>query len=264
MPHTPRRRKLPLRKRIEVADEDGWTHITTSGVSAHRAIQARDYKLLPAEPPLGLTIGELKKQYETHRQRWRSSSAGDALDSVLRSRAASSVGGIDRIICIGLGSLSGFVGGGWVDRRSVSLYQLAALESVIEFLAGPSIDATIKQVLAQDPVFNDLDKELLHFLGITVVDHPAAFDLVNDQTFLYCPGAEILHLTRLLPYNPALLLGGPLENVSSENGVLAAFVQTRNSLQLPPFEQNQHAFWNTRLYWKEDAHRSQNVPCEGV
>jgi hypothetical protein len=136
MPHTPRRRKLPLRKRIQVADEDGWTHITTSGVSAHRAIQARDYKLLPAEPPLRLTIGELKKQYETHRQRWRSSSAGDALDSVLRSRAASSVGGIDRIICIGLGSLSGFVGGGWVDRRSVSLYQLAALESVIEFLGS--------------------------------------------------------------------------------------------------------------------------------
>jgi len=136
MTHTSRRRKLPLRKRIEVADEDGWTHITTSGVSAHRAIQPRDYKLLPAEPPLRLTIDELKKQYETHRQRWRSSSAGDALDSVLRSRAASSVGSIDRIICIGLGSPSGFVRGGWVDRRSVSLYQLAALESVIEFLGS--------------------------------------------------------------------------------------------------------------------------------
>jgi hypothetical protein len=136
--------------------------------------------------------------------------------------------------------------------------RLTFLSGTIEFYinaAGPStINSTIKQVLTQDPIFNDLDKELLHFLGITVVEHPTAFDLVDEQTFLFCPGAEILHLTKLLPANPALLLGGPLENVSSEHDVLEAFVQTRNSLQLPPFEPNQHAFWNTRLYWKDGAH----------
>lgn len=136
MPHTSRRCKLPLRKRIEVADEDGWTHITTDGVSTRRVTPARDYPLLPAEPPLRLVIGELKKQYETHRQRWKSSSASGALETALRNRAAPSVGGIDRIICIGLGSPSGFLRGGWVDRRSVSLYQLAALESIVELLGS--------------------------------------------------------------------------------------------------------------------------------
>lgn len=37
------------------------------------------------------------------------------------------------IVCLGLGSLSGLLRGGWVDRRNVSLYQLAALVSIIEF-----------------------------------------------------------------------------------------------------------------------------------
>ena len=37
---------------------------------------------------------------------------------------------VERIVCVGLGSPSGFLRDGWVDRRSVSMYQLAALESI--------------------------------------------------------------------------------------------------------------------------------------
>jgi hypothetical protein len=151
----------------------------------------------------------------------------------------------------------------------------------------PDLDKN--NIYAQDPVFNDLDKQLLQSLGIKVVEHPAAFDLVNDRTFLFCPGAERSHLKQLLrPRSasasasgsgsgsaPAVVFGGPLEsdlvfslsldkdsrenddddddddNDDDESDVLATFVRTRRSLLLPQFEPNVHAFWNMRLYWKE-------------
>lgn len=40
------------------------------------------------------------------------------------------------IVCIGLGSPSGFLRGGWVDRRAVSMYQLAALASILEWIGS--------------------------------------------------------------------------------------------------------------------------------
>lgn len=52
---------------------------------------------------------------------------------------------LENIVCIGLGSPSGFLRGGWVDRRSVSLYQLAALVGVME-LISKSIAAISKFV----------------------------------------------------------------------------------------------------------------------
>lgn len=70
----------------------------------------------------------------------------------------------------------------------------------------------IKQVYAQDPVFNKMDKKLLSFLNIQVVNDPAAFDLVDQDTFLYCPGAERSHLVELLEKEPALFFGGPLKD----------------------------------------------------
>jgi hypothetical protein len=47
-----------------------------------------------------------------------------------RMEASSPADAVDAVVCIGLGSPSGFLRDGWVDRRAVSLYQLAALASI--------------------------------------------------------------------------------------------------------------------------------------
>ncbi|KAJ9347812.1 hypothetical protein DTO027B9_8819 [Paecilomyces variotii] len=252
MPHTSRKKKATAQKRLEIADDDGWTHVTKGGNVPRRAVKTAEGELLPAEPPSRLTIGELKKQYEAHRQKWDESSTNETLNHVLRERLSQSMKNIDNIVCIGLGSPSGFLRGGWVDRRSVSLYQLAALAAIAGLFETLDTQSAAVQVFAQDPVFNDFDKELLQSLGITVVEDPKAFELVNEGTFLYCPGAERAHLDRILASNPAILFGGPLDNLSPEQEVLASYVQTRSSLQLPAFEPNEHAFWNMRLYWKDE------------
>lgn len=245
----------------------------------------------PAEAPPTTTLDSLKSQFtQTIQRTWKESSTcdvvGRTLDNILLQSKPQEFKtdtqqshtttenkhnelGIDSIVCIGLGSPSGFLRGGWVDRRLVSLYQLAALVDVVASISSissssgefihilsisfthliihsQSTDPTIK-TYAQDPVFNTLDTALLSSLDITVLESPLAFDKVTPRTFLFCPGAERTHLEQLLALDPAFVFGGPLEDVESE--VVSAFVKRRGSVRLPLFEAQEHAFWNMRVYY---------------
>ncbi|GLA67828.1 hypothetical protein AtubIFM55763_000077 [Aspergillus tubingensis] len=228
----------------------------------------------PAEAPPTTTLDSLKSQFTQIQRTWKDSSTCDVVGRTLhnillaqlqsresntdtqQSHTATEKNkntgietGIDSIVCIGLGSPSGFLRGGWVDRRLVSLYQLAALVDVIASISTSSssaADSTIK-TYAQDPVFNTLDKSLLSSLDIIVLESPLAFGKVTPRTFLFCPGAERTHLEQLLALDPAFVFGGPLEDVESE--VVSAFVKRRGSVRLPLFEAQEHAFWNMRVYY---------------
>jgi hypothetical protein len=80
------------------------------------------------------------------------------------------------------------------------------------YLAPPDALCAVGKCYAQDPVFNNMDKDLLASVGIEIVQDPAAFELVNERTLLFAPGAERTHLMQLLPKEPALFFGGPLDN----------------------------------------------------
>lgn len=103
---------------------------------------------------------------------------------------------------------------------------------------------------AQDPVFNDHDKNLLANLGITVRPSPSAFNLITPNTLLFCPGAERKHLDLVLPANPCLVFGGPLEDTGSV--VIQEYVAEVGSRVLVPFEACEHAFWRVKLYFREE------------
>lgn len=339
MPHTERkyRKKVIHPKRVQVTDEDGWTHVANthsipSSSSSSRnsnttrktlatdgaaddpdeivplnegSAQGRSigkYAFLPAEAPSRLTISDLRKQFDAHLATWESSQTwqhvkGPLLNEALASQSLvddqDSSGhqdrtiksGIDNVVCIGLGSPSGFVQGGWVDRRSVALYQLAALFSIINCLkqhqnhSPPSEEDKSQdtfeegkkmKIVAQDPVFNDHDIQLLSSLGITVVDTPIGFNAVTDRTFLFAPGAERRHLQVMLPSNPFMVFGGPLEeepslaahtfvdDISTNNdnkkdivNTLHRFTTQTRSIKLPEFEPKPEAFWRMRIYWRD-------------
>ncbi|KAJ5954991.1 hypothetical protein N7501_009270 [Penicillium viridicatum] len=290
MPHTSHtsRRKRSTQKRTEVTDDDGWTHVASGG-NVRRVMRTRprattaikesesgissnlseEPTLTPAEAPGRLTLSDLQAQFQTHRERWEASESWTRLTGVLDERlkraqeqasSSSSAGDptpsppslrpVDAIVCIGLGSPSGFLRDGWVDRRSVSLYQLAALASIKDQVA--CITSSNLKVYAQDPVFNTLDESLLAALNIIVIKHPEAFSHITANTMLFCPGAERKHLELLLPSKPWLLFGGPLEHADS-GGVLQGYVDGAGSYCLPVFEALEHAFWNMRLYWTEEV-----------
>ncbi|KAJ5083166.1 Sensitivity To Red Light Reduced-like SRR1 [Penicillium angulare] len=257
MPHTSRTRKQQslTQKRHQVTSDDGWTHVTTRNNarrvnlknarldSPNSVVQPGELMLEPAEAPARFTLGELERQYAVHRDRWLESETWKRCQETLLE--IGNRGQIDGIVCIGLGSVSGFLRDGWVDRRSVSMYQLAALEGIKRKLS--SITSLSIPVYIQDPVFNKLDCALLESMGMTIVEHPVAFGYITRNTLLFCPGAERQHLELVLPSKPRILFGGPLEDTESD--VIQSFVGSMGSRALLPFSANEHAFWMTRIYF---------------
>jgi hypothetical protein len=148
--NNPSRQRLRVKaipKRLEITDDEGWTHVTKSNGPVSRKLKSKPSTtqsnntetsigllLSPAEAPPRTTIVQLRKQYATHLQRWESSSAWESSRHLLQGHAQSSVTSLKNIVCIGLGSPSGLVRGGWVDRRSVALDQLGALHSILNLL----------------------------------------------------------------------------------------------------------------------------------
>ncbi|OJJ72543.1 hypothetical protein ASPBRDRAFT_54367 [Aspergillus brasiliensis CBS 101740] len=281
MPHSSRKKhpntSAQAQKRLQITDATGWTHVTTGG-KARRCVRTTTTPSTlpqstatetqaetkgpeifhPAEAPPSTTLESLQTQFTQIQQTWKGSSTCAVVEKTLRrlldtqsqdtnTEAHTDTidrGIIDSIICIGLGSPSGFLRGGWVDRRLVSLYQLAAL---VDVMASVSSSKPSIKTYAQDPVFNSLDTSLLSSLDITVLDTPLAFEKVTSRSFLFCPGAERTHLEQMLALDPAFVFGGPLEDVDSE--VVSAFVKRRGSVRLPLFEAQEHAFWNMRVYY---------------
>lgn len=282
MPHT-RRKKPPSNqhKRLQVTDDSGWTHVTTTRHarrvhrqpnSKHGQVQQDEEALEPLEPaeaPAKTSLADLQRQLDLYRKRWEASATWEcavrslqrALPSCKSKGAGEPEGDADAdadadshlgvsVVCIGLGSPSGFLRGGWVDRRAVSMYQLAALGSIMGWIQENTTPDTPK-AFAQDPVFNKHDTELLNHLNITVLKHPSAFEKVTPRTFLFCPGAERRHLEILLARDPAFVFGGPLEDIDSE--VVREFVAKRESVQLARFEEMETAFWGMRVYYPPQA-----------
>ncbi|KAK5789584.1 hypothetical protein VI817_008707 [Penicillium citrinum] len=162
MPHSNRKKRnaTPAQKRFQVTDDDGWTHVT-SGSNVRRVVRTttrndreqyirtdeEEPVLSPAEAPARLTFGDLEAQYRGYKEKWMQSETWQRLKGQLDQRIrdqeaetnegsrdidvnAMPIGFIDQIVCIGLGSPSGFLRDGWVDRRAVSMYQLAALDTI--------------------------------------------------------------------------------------------------------------------------------------
>lgn len=145
-----KKRPQPQRKRLQVTDDNGWTHVTTNG-NARRAVRSAasssaNPALALAEAPRGLTVDELKRRFQGHREKWEASESWRVVGGVLGGGS-----GVSAIVCVGLGSPSGFLKGGWVDRRSVSMYQLAALVCVRDALCGIFFRSSVPAKLTRYP-----------------------------------------------------------------------------------------------------------------
>ncbi|KAI5279883.1 hypothetical protein KEM54_003984 [Ascosphaera aggregata] len=285
-------------KRTKVVDADGWTHVVVMNSqlreshhkgfdrkpSSSAAFLGRADVFVPAEAPDGLTFDQLSSKFQAHLERWKDSDAWKQLQETLKSEQLRDLKvKIEQCVCIGLGSPSGLLRGGMVDRRAVSMYQLAALVSLLHNLnrdapAVSDLDAKSDaefpassnpiKCYAQDPVFNELDIKLLESLGITVLTD-TAFTLVDRTTFLYAPGAERAQLALLLEKCPPLFFGGPLSDLSSvtssveraaEAKAIDTYAAKSSAMRMPGFEPSESAFWKMGLFWlfNDDEQRNRD------
>ncbi|PQE08474.1 Sensitivity To Red Light Reduced-like SRR1 protein [Rutstroemia sp. NJR-2017a BBW] len=184
MPHTNRKKKTNAdtaekkqpTKRIQVVDADGWVHVVGGSKKAGDGAawtHAGDFER-GGVAYINRTVEEMRGDYEYYRKQWESSEAAGELREILKGRER-----VGNVICLGLGSLQSARREG---RRS-SFTQLAALGMILEELAGGE-EGKI-QCIHQDPQFTDTDKEFLQTLEGTVVDDPAAFGHVTEDSLVY-------------------------------------------------------------------------------
>ncbi|KAL8716324.1 MAG: hypothetical protein Q9220_000229 [cf. Caloplaca sp. 1 TL-2023] len=196
-----RKKKAPSQpKRLQVTDSDGWTHIIHGLKNTHLSdtpkYKIRD-RIQPAEIPEGQTLYDLQNYYAHYCSQWQSSTCCHAIQELLRMEILPSISPrvIKRCVVLGIGSFS--------EGRHSSWWELVFLKTVLELLQqqigrekqGQGKEAAEEEakmaVYLQDPVFNALDTAFLQSLGYVVLEHPAAFDEIDEATFVFAPHVEV-------------------------------------------------------------------------
>lgn len=126
-----------------------------------------------------LSAAEIKSDHQRIKQQWTESSCCENLKQLMLSKSS----GTDpsNAICLGLGSFDPPDGSWQVKRRTH--VQLAAFTTIVECLKKRS-NQDIRCVF-QEPCFTPHDKEFLASLGYEVVDSPAGFEMVADDSLVY-------------------------------------------------------------------------------
>jgi SRR1 len=158
----------------------------------------------PAPVPHGASLQTALRIYQRCEAGWHKSNACAELKQTFNLRLTRQDPRITKCICFGLASPT------TINRSNVSMYQLAAFKTVIDILITKQSQPP--KAFAQELLFNTLDKQLLGYLNISVVDHPAGFLHINSTTFVYCPSAPFTIIRGVLNRLPSIYMNhGPLE-----------------------------------------------------
>jgi hypothetical protein len=122
------------------------------------------------------SLSDVREAYNTHRQSWLQSDACTLLTRQVDSLFPDS---LNKIVCFGLGEFTASDRGfkGFAGRCHT---QHAAVETIAKLLRKK------REIIcyAQDPGYNDNDKEMLRSIGITAIDDPRGFLEVDSNTLV--------------------------------------------------------------------------------
>ena len=144
MPHTSRKDKQGPKKRLQITDDSGWTHISKGTVKQKRQPTYTTLSYLyeevrPKDIPRGLTLREVVESFNKYTTIWNESPCLKNLETLLKDQILVSDIRMTTCVCLGLGSFTGGYG------TEASFFQLAALVSILEIL-GQRVRITIGQV----------------------------------------------------------------------------------------------------------------------
>lgn len=134
----------------------------------------------PAQP-----CEQVEGLLKTSVQAWEASDACKQLRSTLASRI-NNIGGVSKVVGIACGEISP----GEQDEMAVrSSFQHALLLTMRDILAKPNSGSAT--CYAQDPAYTDVDKSVLEQFGITTVDDPEAFILLDNSTAVFSSAPDV-------------------------------------------------------------------------
>ena len=244
--------KLLPKKRVEVTDSSGWTHVITGRTNVRKpsdicsqlsALQMSD------KIPLELLVEEHMRYVNV----WQESECWQKVVKILQDNVLSNSRiRLTNCVCLGLGSLSA--------GKESSKYEVAALVIILRLLGEAH---AIEKVIFQDPAFNDVDEAFLTGLGYHTVSTPAGFESINQHTFCFAPHLEHdVFAMALRPAHPALCIGNsdiladrPLQSSAVDSKetlkVFRPFINATSSTTMPDFQQDTWCQF-TSIYWLHD------------
>lgn len=158
------------------------------------------------------SLSDVREAYNTHRQSWLQS---DACTLLTRQVDFLFPDSLNKIVCFGLGDFTasdrGF--GGFQARCNT---QHAAVETIAKLLRKK------REIIcyAQDPGYNDNDKEMLRSIGITPIDDPRGFLEVDSNTLVIsiCPNVPVKQIITDL-YPPGAMLWNTVLSEAQERAI---------------------------------------------
>lgn len=155
------------------------------------------------------TLAEAKRAFRCHHRAWYKSATCMDLERYLSTSTFPIP--IEKIVCFGLGTL------GHPNERS-------SARSFRQHLAAKTIGEALEKngrsnipIYAQDPAYNDVDKELLKNIGITHLDDPKGFLEVDSKTLVFSvsPNVPVKQIIADVQW-PAAMLWNPVKPEEEE------------------------------------------------
>ena len=186
-------------KRIQVLDEEGWTHVVDTARKTKAIAPAKDTLQVGDFEQNGIhyvnkTQEEYSKDLSTHTKAWKGAQGAQLREKIVEIKEGLRGREVRNVVCLGLGSLQS----ARREGRRASWTQLVALRGIVEVLGMSLLLLLDKRVLIdvvgggeeiqcvfQDPQFSAADKVFLSSLGYEVVDDPEAFAKITEDSLVY-------------------------------------------------------------------------------
>ncbi|KAL8716217.1 MAG: hypothetical protein Q9220_000122 [cf. Caloplaca sp. 1 TL-2023] len=215
------------------------------------------------------TPKELEYAFARVQSEWQESEAKKALEQHFAAIIEDTH--ITKVVAFAIGSLHS------VKERSrrASNIQLAVLLTIIECVNKGKESSQHVRCYLQEPFLSKLDQGLLESRGITVIDDPKGFELVDQGTLVYMQNTyAYLYCTINKGPWPAVMISDPLESfvrrfdqgvaIGSNRKELIELEMMAGYYKQEPFEHMLVAeaikenFRNINVYWRSSA----DMTCE--
>ncbi|OHW99304.1 sensitivity to red light reduced-srr1 [Colletotrichum incanum] len=240
----------------EKSKQEEWTHVKSKSRFRRNApkppAKVPGSFSKPDEPRILKSVADITAEYESFKARWRDTTCHSKLRDLVKTNAGKHQT-VRKAVCLGVGTFDP-EDGGW-DAKRRSYIQLDGFLTIVEVLSElykESIPCSF-----QEPRFTSNDTEFLRNLGHKVVQSPAAFEVVDEETLVFA-----VHMYRpiyeamLEKASPALFVGTGWdvwdEFATMKEGDFKCMSDMHASHKHFPFPQDgtYTTFSSTCLYWR--------------
>ncbi|EXF75623.1 hypothetical protein CFIO01_10385 [Colletotrichum fioriniae PJ7] len=168
----------------EKPKHDEWIHVKSKSRSRRSApkppVKGPGAISKPAEPRSHKSVIDITAEYHSFKSKWRETICCLSLKKLVRDNFEGHRR-VRKAVCLGVGTFDP-EDGGW-DAKRRSYIQLDAFLTVVEVLSELYKESI--PCLFQEPRFTLNDEAFLTSLGHEVVESPAAFEAVDEETIVF-------------------------------------------------------------------------------